>query len=77
MSFFSFTIICLTAPSVLLKDLPFEIVQKIVQLMYFREVTVHQDLTIEMNNALKFLKIDDTNIAAADSDQFKVPNGEI
>lgn len=37
-----------------------EILQKIVQMMYFREVTVPRELSLEMNDAIKFLKIDDT-----------------
>lgn len=58
--------------SVSLNTLPFEIVQKVVQLLYFREVTVPEDLSSQMKEALKFLKIDDTNVGSND-DEFKKP----
>lgn len=59
--------------SVSLDNLSYEIVQKIVQLMYFREVSVPEDLTPKMKYALKFLKIDSTNID--ESASFKTQNG--
>ncbi|XP_031638357.1 integrator complex subunit 3 homolog [Contarinia nasturtii] len=60
-----------------------EIVDKVVQLMYFREVTVPTDLTLEMASAIKFLKIDDTTIgdsklvqeAEFKEAEFKEPQG--
>lgn len=35
--------------------------QKVVQLLYFREVSVPVDLKTKMDEALRFLKIDDIN----------------
>ncbi|XP_055321097.1 uncharacterized protein LOC129577670 isoform X1 [Sitodiplosis mosellana] len=57
-----------------LTNYPFEIVQKIVQLLYFREVVVPVDLTAKMKDALNFLKIHDTNVTMAEQEQFKKPN---
>lgn len=54
---------------------PFEIVQKIVQLMYFREVSVPADLKSKMQEALKALKIDDVTPTEPEQQQFKKPIG--
>lgn len=49
-------VICFT---VYLKDIGHDVMKKVIELLYFREINVPSEFKGKLMNALKFLKIDD------------------